>query len=122
MSALIPIALAVATSFNLVCVGVATAEGDGKPAGKESFETTLRLDLRSQRFCQDECDRTLPIVRVGETEIVLQEHNIGRMKIVHRAHRETGEYHHTIRFGPVFVSRSGSCRRTQFSGFPARKF
>jgi hypothetical protein len=114
---LIAVGTAAVLAFNLVCSGTVIA---AKPA---EFSLVIRVDLKSQRYCMDECDHTLPIDQITETEIRFVDDPAGPNGIQRRVSRESGRYYSRTRIeGWLDETDVGRCEVAPFTGFPERKF
>lgn len=110
-------AAAAATAFNLVCTGETTG-----PAPRP-FTDVIGVDLLSQRYCIDDCVRTLEIARITETEIIFADAPPGPFRVRRKVSRETGSYLMSFDIEPFsYETKMGHCEVAPFTGFPARKF
>lgn len=111
------LAAATATAFNLACAGKTLG---AKPL---KFSLVIHIDLETQRYCMDNCNHTLPITRVTETEIIFVDDPAGPNGIQRRVSRESGNYFSRSRIEAwPDETDIGLCEVAPFSGFPARKF
>ncbi|WP_066681744.1 hypothetical protein [Sphingomonas sp. CCH9-E2] len=122
---MIPLALAVAASFNLVCVGTQDTIQFGKTVETDKpVRSTFSIDLEAKRFCFEGCEQTLPIASVSETEIVLQRTTIPKDKasFERTVNRESGEMYARIEIAGVALVTYSRCEAKPFTGFPVKKF
>lgn len=106
-----------ALAFNLICAGNTIGE---KPV---EFSLVIRVDLKAERYCMDDCNHTLPIAKVTETEIVFEDDLPGPNGIQSRVSRENGSYYSRARIDIwLDETETGRCIAAPFSGFPVRKF
>jgi hypothetical protein len=120
---MIQLAIVASAAFNLVCTGNVVFGQDFKTL--HPFETVLRIDLQSNRWCKNDCISTAPFFSVTDTVIVFQDDNKGECCTSEGVNRESGKY--MLRIRPdtqswALVTQIGSCVRAAFTGFPARKF
>ena len=117
--------LLLAATFNLVCNGPMTTDfGDGKLSETVQQTTEFRVDLDKKRYCQDECNLTSPIEAVYETQIVFQNTLNEQEKSGTRmfVNRESGGLYADTMIGKFRVIRIGTCERSEFTGFPTKRF
>lgn len=115
-------AVALASSFNLVCTGTETESANAQPQQNRPFTITLRLDLKSARWCSGECELTNDIVSVKDNAITLENGSPLRNNVTTILQRETGRYVSVSGgFGHSLIDMA-MCQRTSFGGFPAAKF
>lgn len=115
-----------ATQFDLVCSGTRQSSINGPV---EPHEYRLRIDLEAERWCWNECPRTMPIVEIAPDQLTLLSERVDtdRTRSTHEntVSRVTGE-HRAIwiesRPFPTFVETKGQCEAADFSGFPAARF
>ena len=122
-------AVVAAAAFNLSCVGT---EVNGPftlslfvSPDKKPFSATYRVDSDEGRWCLDACSITFPLAALSTAEITFQRQpaegdpKIGRTVLVSR---EAGLFTDVMIIGPRAIIRSATCKKTQFTGFPALKF
>ncbi|MEN3749907.1 hypothetical protein TPR58_22230 [Sphingomonas sp. HF-S3] len=105
-------------AFNLICTGQTTFKGEVHP-----FLNVIRVDLKSGRFCEQDCKLIKPLARVISTELVFEDRDADGVFWNMRYIRETGTYFSEVRMqvGSSEIARwdAGSCKRGAFTGFPA---
>lgn len=117
--------MAIAATFNLVCTGNETTgrmSSNRATDEKTSFTEVYRVDLLNNRWCSDVCRDTKAIKLVDDTHINLQSGSYAGVESFLTISRETGDYFYMFRTNSAFRTRSGSCERAPFTGFPERKF
>lgn len=117
--------IAAVALFNLVCSGT---HSSGKIFDRAVPETpkkmVLRVDLDGRRWCTGPCLTTSRISEVTENQVTLSESRNGPRSQKFSIDRETGE------FVDVWIDwnadwrilDAGFCVKSEFTGFPARKF
>lgn len=117
---MIALALQIAVAFNLSCSGTNRIWGGSLPATQTPWSTVLRISLEDMRWCSAECRETEPIVSVSPTQIVL----ISDPEIQTRfsINRESGLLAYYMRGADLGFLISATCERSDFTGFPARRF
>jgi hypothetical protein len=119
----IALALQAAATFNLICTGTSTAGrmADNHPLFWGPFTVTIRVDLASRRWCEQECRESRALAAVSTTTISFEEDSPRRrLRTVHYVNRESGEYRLYSQLGGAFITRTGTCERAPYSGLPAR--
>ena len=117
------LAATVAMAFNLSCSVHGYTGPKGKPPTPTSYNTIIRVDLATMRWCDAECTETKPIASVSSTEIVLSPSGSGSFSDFRKVNRESGAYVHDGGYSGVWgVAEDGTCEPEEFTGFPARKF
>lgn len=118
------LALAAAAAFNLVCPVTQTAYVPGNPKPFETkFTHIIRVDLDARRFCEAECEETMPIASILEEDIVFRGSDRATSGTFEAVNRESGKYFFNALYGPGSMTfRAGTCSVAPFTGFPARKF
>lgn len=128
---MLALALQAAMAFNLVCTGtyyLGEMRGLGLPEDRQPFRAIIRVDLRSQRWCIDDCQTTSRLLRVSDTLIVFHASEDSAGDNVMTANRENGAFLDRMRLNAqgsasAFISmRTGTCERAPFTGFPQRRF
>jgi len=122
------IALAAAATFNLVCSGQRTTDS---LAGKEQepYNTTYRIDLTAQKWCEGDCKGLQNISEVQPTQLILSDSKVDglsqRSLLVNRIDRESGIHsivstysNPRIRGSTIIMKYDGACRKLAFTGFP----
>ena len=118
---MIALALQIGAAFNLVCVGTQT----DYTSSESPMRLVLRIDLDQRRFCFDDCESTLAIASVSDTEIILQDEPMQgpwRARILRRVNRESGAYYASVGTDQIYIRGHGTCETAPFTGFPARRF
>jgi hypothetical protein len=111
-----------ATAFNLVC-NVTGAMGQVGPDGTMTqktdmnFTKVLRVDLASNRWCVDDCGERSRIVKVTDSELVLDETHSGNIDSFMRVDRVSGAYSFQLKAGVTMATGTGTCKVMPFTGF-----
>lgn len=115
---------AIAAAFNLTCpVAVIQHIGDMPPV-RGTLVKQIRIDLKTNRWCDGVCHETKPISRVSERELILQRE---AQPDIHAydsevINRESGSYVSHHRINDVSYDETGTCSRKPFTGFPSKRF
>ena len=125
-----PVALAAAAAFNLICSGTMTSDKLGHMADEsiKPFSETYRVNLASKRWCYRACTLTQPIVEVTAERIVFERDERGEYNdTISFVNRENGVFSYRYRSGFIgsdvsVILQQGKCERQPFTGFPVRKF
>ena len=117
--------LALAAAFNLICTGANTngkmLDMSKKPS---QVQTVLRVDLDNKRWCSGDCGSTAAIEEVTDTHIIFYRKDEKNFDDFMFVNRETGDYMQRYRswlFDHVNLTQ-GACEKSEFTGFPKRKF
>ena len=119
------LAAVAATAFNLSCDlhMKMVVSHDAEPI-EADIRKTLRVDLATMQWCENECTETEPIERVNTTVLTLVEEADRRIDSYKSLtiNRESGRLDYHMRINESSVDEKGFCKPTPFTGFPARKF
>ena len=121
---------ALASAFNLECSGTAYHVDKlmGPQTNVHPFTITYRVDLTTNRYCQNACTVTAELAKVTATMIIFEMEERDKLDdTIVDVNRESGKYLDRRRFfiPPDTLSidmANGECRRAPFTGFPLRKF
>jgi hypothetical protein len=115
--------------FNLSCVGSAVRKFDGKDVGESVFTTSIRVDLDKNLWCVDDCSAQLPISKVTDNELLLQQSNGPDMDVYIAVNRRNGKLSQAVSLHPVGgngkvmdVTMFGSCQKRPFVPMPEKQF
>lgn len=118
--------LAVATAaFNLNCAGTLETLSILGSASKP-YASVYRIDLTTNKWCEDDCKIQFDIAKVSPLQITLQEKNIDTPRqhesINSFIKRETGDQFVFAKSGvgasALAMTWKGKCIRSDFTGFP----
>ena len=128
---MIALALQTAATFNLVCSGMLhldEARGSGLPGSYAPFSVVLRVDIQRQLWCADDCQTLRALSRLTQSRIVFEALENRDRSTLTTVDRESGAFSdQTLRrargaAGRDFVeTRTGTCERAPFSGFPPHR-
>lgn len=128
---MLALAMQAIAAFNLVCTGT-SFWGETRPLqmpeNREPFRAVIRVDLEAGRWCIDQCETTMPLRSVSNTEIVFRASEDSAGDTLMTANRESGEFLDRMRLigagstGMYITMRTGICERAPFTGFPQRRF
>lgn len=130
MQPLLSLAVA-ASSFNLNCQATEHIFSIGseelfKTINKEHVAVGFRVDLDARLWCTGECTATSRISSVDDSRIILRRQEDAAGDEVVSLNRRTGDLLERKRLflepGMLVTLVEGTCERSSFTGFPAKKF
>lgn len=119
---------ATAGAFNLICSGLVTTYEDKKG---QPYTDTYRVNLETNKWCQEDCSKVLDIHEVDPNRITfvesLEDTSQGYRKKSDWVDRTTGQ--HSIFYSrkmymrhgrniSFFSVNKGRCEKAEFTGFP----
>lgn len=130
---MITIAFAAALAFNLNCEGLRETGSFNALTGEVRRQQTrplsaytLRVDIASGRWCDQDCATTSPFHSVSDEEIVFSQQAGAMLKPTPRfmVNRTTGDLSYLRRdaMNGTYEAWTAKCEPTDFSGFPKKKF
>ena len=110
------------TAFNLDCDVQSIRHYEPDIPYTTEDRLTYRVDLEARRWCRDQCRETRPIYEITDGQLVLEQTDRGNISRLVMVNRETGRLIDYIAYEGRRVEARGTCQRSEFTGFPERRF